>query len=122
MDDRGARTLAAERSPEFGAGRSALAPSAVLAVPNTALAFDSLRSRPTDHTRSPLESLAPPGVASSLPAQGSPSSVLGGSGGTPGAASPMQLSVLLMTAWRSLVRQSVSHPAIIALAHLAPPG
>ena len=91
----------------------------VLFAPTKALSFDAPRPHPSPEP-TPFEALAPPDA--SAPPATSPSGFLAGSGGAPGAVSPLQLSLVLLTAWRSVWRQATSRLASIALPSLAPPG
>ncbi len=118
----GADRAARSSTPtQFAPGQLALTPQVLLVGTNAANAFDTLRPRPPHEKPSPYQSLAPSGKALTPPATSS-SSVLGGDGGSPGAASPLQLSLVLLTAWRALWCQRTSHPASIVLPNLAPPG
>jgi hypothetical protein len=116
VDDRATRR---SLTGPLGPGRSAFTPPTLLLAPGEAPVLDAPRSNPPPEP-APVETLAPPDA--SAPPAPSPSSLLVGSGGPPGAASPLQLSLLLLTAWRTLRRQETSHPASIALPSLAPPG
>jgi hypothetical protein len=97
----------------------AFSPAALLVGPNTAPALTAPQPHPAQKPL-PFEPAPPPGAAAS-PATNT-SSLLVGSGGAPGAMTPLHLSLVLLAAWRSLLRHGTTHPASIALPNLAPPG
>jgi hypothetical protein len=117
-DDAAARRISLPA--QLGLARSAFTPDVLLTAPDIALSFDAARPPPS-HAPTPFDIVSPPSTATA-PAASSTSSLLAGSGGAPGAASPLQLSLLLLTAWRSLGRPGTLRPASIALPSLAPPG
>jgi hypothetical protein len=92
----------------------------LLVVPNVAL--DAPRAWPY-HQSAPFRELVQlPGQGAAAPMGGTASSVLASSPGSPGAASLLGLSLVLVAAWRSLWRQAAASRVRIALPSLAPPG